>query len=595
MRRSAEFADHQPPAGTRYPSHLGQSRFGIDDIAQPERDRDAIESVVFKRQGECVAGHEGKFGLTLAAGLQHSEREVAGNCVRAGLREGRGRSAGAGGEIEDAFAGAGFHRPHRGGPPEASLTHCQDVVGEVVLSRDLIEHLCHLLWLLTQVRTRHKKPRYSTAWALEYRRNLEPIGERNGGRMTTPRLFVDSYPIDEIEDLLALLPSHDALSWVRQGEGLIGWGEAARYEVDGAERFSRASRWWARTCSDAVVNDSVLCAGSGPVVFASFAFDANPGNSVLVVPRVVVGKRNGKSWATVISTDEPPTQVLPHPTEAPPTPGHVSSDVAGRQIGQWKASVTEAINRINAGELDKVVLARDVVVTSERALDPRHMLNRLAAAFPGCWAFCVDGLIGATPELLIQRNGDQVTSRVLAGTVRAGDDRVEDGRLAQELLGSDKDQEEHSYAVTSVAAALSAHCTDLVVPIRPSVLSLANVQHLATNVSGLLVDDTPVLALAASLHPTAAVCGTPTERAFALIRRIEQLDRGRYAGPVGWMDANGDGEFGIALRCGMIERAVPNRIRLFAGCGIVAGSDPAAEVAESEAKLLAMRHALSSD
>lgn len=413
--------------------------------------------------------------------------------------------------------------------------------------------------------------------------------------MTTPRLHAESYLIDDVDDLLSLLPSHDALSWVRNGEGLIGWGEAARYEVDGAERFSRASRWWARACADAVVNDSVLCPGSGPVVFASFAFDSNPGNSVLVVPEVVVGRRDGKTWVTVISAGTPPQPLAPTATATPPTPGRVSSDVAGRQIGQWKASVTEAIARINAGELDKVVLARDVVVTSEQPLDPRHMLNRLAAAFPSCWAFCVDGLIGATPELLVRRIGDQVTSRVLAGTVRAGEDRNEDGRLAQELLGSDKDQEEHSYAVSSVAAALSTHCTDLVVPIRPSVLSLANVQHLATDVSGLLVDDTPVLALAASLHPTAAVCGTPTERAFALIRRIEQLDRGRYAGPVGWMDANGDGEFGIALRCGVIERSIPNRIRLFAGCGIVAGSDPAAEVEESEAKLLAMRHALSSD
>lgn len=409
------------------------------------------------------------------------------------------------------------------------------------------------------------------------------------------KLQVRTIPIPAVEDLLALLPSHDAVSWVREGEGLIGWGEAARFEVDGAERFSRASRWWARLCAEASVDDSVMRPGSGAVVFASFAFDSRPGSSVLVVPRVVVGMRDGKAWLTVMSTEGEPEDVELAVTATPPTPGHVSSDVAGRQIGQWKASVTEAISRINAGELDKVVLARDVIVTSERPLDPRHLLNRLSSAFPGCWAFCVDGLVGATPELLVRREGDQITSRVLAGTVRSDEDSGEDGRLAQELLGSDKDQEEHSYAVTSVAAALSAHCADLVIPIRPSVLRLANVQHLATDVSGLLVDDTPVLALAASLHPTAAVCGTPTERAFNLIRRIEQLDRGRYAGPVGWMDANGDGEFGIALRCGAIEKSAPSRIRLFAGCGIVAGSDPASEVEESEAKLLAMRHALSSD
>lgn len=409
------------------------------------------------------------------------------------------------------------------------------------------------------------------------------------------KLFVRTVAIDPVDDLLSLLPSHDAVSWVREGDGLVGWGEAARFEVGGAERFSRANRWWAQMCHNASVEDDVQCAGSGPVAFASFAFDAHPGSSVIVVPQVLVGRRDGKAWLTVMSTTNPPPDVTIRATAAPPTPGHISSDVAGRQIGQWKACVSEAISRINAGELDKVVLARDVVVTSEQPLDPRHLLNRLAAAFPGCWAFCVDGLVGATPELLVRREGDRVTSRVLAGTVRADEDSGEAGRLARELLGSDKDQEEHSYAVTSVAAVLSAHCADLVVPIRPSVLRLANVQHLATDVEGVLVDDTGVLSLAASLHRTAAVCGTPTERAFDLIRRIEQLDRARYAGPVGWMDANGDGEFGIALRCGAIDKSAPNRIRLFAGCGIVAGSDASAEVAESEAKLLAMRHALSTD
>jgi len=414
-------------------------------------------------------------------------------------------------------------------------------------------------------------------------------------RVDEPQLRVSSYPVDESADLLALLPSHDAVSWVRNGEGLVGWGEAARYEVSGTERFSRASRWWTRLCASAQVNDSVMQPGTGPVAFASFAFDSQPGNSVLVVPEVIVGRRDGKTWLTVMTTGEEFPDIELEPTEAPPTPGRVSADVAGRQIGQWKASVAEAIARIKAGELDKVVLARDVVATTERPLDSRHLLNRLASAFPECWAFSVDGLVGATPELLVRRQGDQVTSRVLAGTVRTDEDSAEDGRLAEGLRESGKNLEEHSYAVTSVAGALSTHCTDLVVPIRPSVLRLANVQHLATDVSGLLVDDTPALALAASLHPTAAVCGTPTERAFTMIRQIEQLDRGRYAGPVGWMDANGDGEFGIALRCGAIEPETPNRIRLFAGCGIVAGSDAGAEVEESEAKLLAMRHALSSD
>jgi menaquinone-specific isochorismate synthase len=174
--------------------------------------------------------------------------------------------------------------------------------------------------------------------------------------------------------------------------------------------------------------------------------------------------------------------------------------------------------------------------------------------------------------------------------VHRSSDAGRDGALAMALLGSDKDQEEHSYAVESVAMALANHCTDLRVPARPFVLRLANVQHLATDVSGALVDSAPALALAASLHPTAAVCGTPTERAKQVIREIEGMDRGRYSGPVGWIDSTGDGEFGIALRCANLES--PTTLRLFAGCGIVAGSTSAAEVAESNAKLSAMRKAL---
>jgi menaquinone-specific isochorismate synthase len=236
-----------------------------------------------------------------------------------------------------------------------------------------------------------------------------------------------------------------------------------------------------------------------------------------------------------------------------------------------------------------------VVAELPGPVDVAALLRSLAQAYPECWTFNVDGLVGATPELLVRRDGDRVTSRVLAGTVRRrGDDSVDAG-LAEALLASGKDLEEHEYAVHSVADSLAAHCTDLDVPAAPHVLSLANVQHLATEVAGLLADGAPALALAASLHPTAAVCGTPTERAATLIRELEGMDRGRYAGPVGWIDSHGDGELGIALRCAAIEdseRGPDTRLRLYAGCGIVAGSDPDSEIAESEAKFDAVRKAL---
>ena len=175
---------------------------------------------------------------------------------------------------------------------------------------------------------------------------------------------------------------------------------------------------------------------------------------------------------------------------------------------------------------------------------------------------------------------------------RSADDII-DVDLAVRLQESDKDLAEHEYAVRSVADVLAAHCTDLDVPQQPSLLQLMNVQHLATDVAGELADDVPAVVLAGSLHPTAAVCGTPTERAAAVIAELEHLDRGRYAAPVGWSDARGDGEYGIALRCGHILDSDRQSIELFAGCGIVEGSTAAAERAESEAKLQAMRRALS--
>lgn len=440
-------------------------------------------------------------------------------------------------------------------------------------------------------------------------------------------LTVTTVALPEVHTLAGLLPDDDDIfAWIRRGEGLLGWGVAATHRLTGPERFSRAQRWWSRLCEEASVHDEVRCPGSGPVAFASFGFEATPARSVIAVPRFVIGFRSGKAWLTTVQADrqadrraddEPARDSLggstrnrsnpvDQPTLRAVLPQSVASPELGRQrdcgpvewrddperIQRWREGVANAVGRINAGELDKVVLARDVFARTKHPIDVAVLLERLEVQYSDCWAFSVAGLVGATPELLVRRSGDTVSSRVLAGTVRADDDTGEAGRLAAKLLASGKDLAEHEYAVASVAAALAAHCTDLDVPNHPSILRLANVQHLATDITGLLATPTPVLALAASLHPTAAVCGTPTERARSLIHSLEDMDRDRYAGPVGWMDANGDGEFGIALRCGQIDPMDRRRIRLFAGCGIVAGSHPASELVESEAKLQPMRMAL---
>jgi menaquinone-specific isochorismate synthase len=241
-------------------------------------------------------------------------------------------------------------------------------------------------------------------------------------------------------------------------------------------------------------------------------------------------------------------------------------------------------------------------------VDPRWLLARLAAAYEACWTFSVDGMVGATPELLVRSEKGLVTSRVLAGTIRRAGASDDEALLrAAHLARSSKDLEEHEYAVASVAQALAPFCSSMNVPDAPFVLHLPNVMHLASDVTGVLARGgsragstradaagPTSLALAAALHPSAAVCGTPTGVARALIREIEGMDRGRYAGPVGWLGADGDGEWGIALRSAELSPADPRTVRLFAGCGIVAASDPAAELAESEAKLEPLRFALGS-
>jgi menaquinone-specific isochorismate synthase len=400
-------------------------------------------------------------------------------------------------------------------------------------------------------------------------------------------LRVTTSPLPRVDNLLALLPPEESAAWVRRGEGLIGWGVAARLQVRGDERFSRTQRWWTDLLAHLTIEDSVSLPGTGPVAFGSFAFDARQ-PSEIIVPRVVIGMRAGQAWATALDA---PVPTEPPLTSVPDGPTTVRWSEGSRSPLAWQQSVAQALARIDSGELDKVVLARDVIAHVSGSLDVRYLLQNLAARYPSCWTFHVAGLVGATPELLVRRTGDLVTSRVLAGTVRTVGDADADEGMAQALLGSDKDLEEHEYAVRSVARALATHCTDLDVPDHPRVLELANVQHLATDVTGRLADTASVLSLVASLHPTAAVCGTPTERAFSLIAELEGMDRGRYAGPVGWFDAHGDGEFGIALRCAEID-AAEGTVRAFAGCGIVSGSEPEKELAESNAKLVPIRDAL---
>jgi menaquinone-specific isochorismate synthase len=427
-------------------------------------------------------------------------------------------------------------------------------------------------------------------------------------RQGSGRLLVRTVAIPDPGDLLERIPQPDVVAWVHHGAGLVGWGEAVRVTLPaGDDRFTAGEKWLRSVFDAAEVDDRVRARGSGPVAFGTFTFDASSDGSVMIVPRTVLGRDGrGRAWLTSVAPrgDDPPgdppapggNPFPPGMEEAPsgtPSPwGNLRWRDGSLPGPRWEQAVAEAVAAIRAGGLRKVVLARDVFATADEPIDARVLLRRLARRYPDCFTFSCDGMIGATPELLVRRAGNQVSALVLGGTLPRGADPAQDEALGEELLASAKNNEEHAYAVDSIREALGPLCQALHVAARPSLLKFPNLQHLGTQVHGILADGTPprsALALAAAVHPPAAVCGTPAGTALELIRDLEHMDRERYAGPVGWVDADGNGEWGIALRCGQLSGRTA---RLFAGCGIVAGSEPAAELAETLVKLQPMRGAL---
>ena len=424
--------------------------------------------------------------------------------------------------------------------------------------------------------------------------NYRDADGQPGGDYRGKRLVVRSTPVpDPGEQFLGWLPEPAALAWIRRGAGLVGWGEAARVTLSaGDDRFTAGEKWLREVLETCEIRDEVGRRGSGLVAFGSFTFDDCSEGSVLIVPRTLLGRDNdGNAWLTTISPASPGGRPSwPITTWRPLiVPEGVRWHDGSLTAPEWEQAVAAAVRRITRGDLRKVVLARDLYASADGLIDARVLLRRLAARYPDCFTFACAGLVGATPELLVRRDGREVSSLVLAGTMPRGATDAEDAELAAALLGSAKDNEEHGYAVTSLTDAIEPLCQALRIAPRPELLRFANVQHLGTWVHGTLATDHSALALSAALHPTAAVGGTPTVAAVELIRELENMDRERYAGPVGWVDADGNGEWGIALRCAEVDG---RRARLFAGCGIVAGSDPAAELAEAQVKFRPMQTAL---
>ena len=418
------------------------------------------------------------------------------------------------------------------------------------------------------------------------------------------------------EGLPSYLVRDDVLCWTRREAGLVGFGEAARFTATGPERFLEADIWWRHLVIEADITDHVECPGTGPVAFGSFAFSkASAHESRLIVPEIVVGVRDGRAWLTQITADDgelteagafaalkgwlesdpAAAVVLADPATAP---DQATLKTGSLSEEDWMDAVTAGVAEIRTGKLEKLVLARDVVATVPEGVNAAEVLQQLAGRYRECWTYGVDGLVGATPEMLIQVEGRTAQARVLAGTLDRRDAVGEAGLpldyAERVLAGSEKQRHEHEIAIQSLTTQLAPFSEAMNAHDEPFILELPNVWHLASDVKAELAEvegHVPTcLALINALHPTAAVCGTPTQVAGALIRKLEHLDRGPYAGPVGWLDAAGNGEWGIALRGAVIES--PTTVRLYAGCGIVEGSQPEAELAETWAKFRPMLESL---
>jgi len=381
-----------------------------------------------------------------------------------------------------------------------------------------------------------------------------------------------------------MIPARGAITWNSPSTRLLGLGRAVRLgPCGGRRRFETFASQLEELFSEADIHDEVDLPGSGPVSFGSFTFDESDPESAIVIPEVVYGISDDIGWKTEISLD--------------PTEKYLQEDREDKFIGdttpsaaaEWHRVFSEAQSALGKGVLKKVVLARKVALPLKHGPDESSIVKHLSEAYPGCFTFAFEGFVGASPELLVRRLGDVVDSMPIAGSAPRGTSADEDERLGAELIASAKNQAEHEITKRDVVGKLAEFCSHLEVEAEPSLLLLENVQHLSTKVQGKLRGKWNALQLAGALHPTAAVCGLPESEAMELIRSFEGFGRGRYAGPIGWMDHRGDGEWAIALRCAELRNTSAS---LFAGAGILDGSEEAVEFEETEIKLQAILSAL---
>ncbi|QDY65963.1 isochorismate synthase [Glutamicibacter halophytocola] len=440
-----------------------------------------------------------------------------------------------------------------------------------------------------------------------------PVLSASAHQLSAPSLTSITFEyVDAPQTLLGDSLRHRSLVWTRNGHGLVGFGTAARLHTHGEERFARARAWFAQIIENARIIDPLNRPGTGLVSFGSFAFSfTSVFESRMIIPQLVIGRDEQTAWITLTGTSEELDgvtyeQALARASAlmadaAIPEAAAGSIKLTSGQLtaGSYVEAVKKALRHFDERGISKLVLARDVLAHSSTPIDLSKVVHALTERYGNCWTYSVDGLVGATPEMLVRVTDGLAEARVLAGTLDRAAAGADDPGFAQHRLFEDpKQRNEHQLAIDSLTHSLNPISHGMSAPEEPFILQLPNVWHLASDVRAQLRADTTgalpsALDVAEIFHPTAAVCGTPTKKAGVLLRELEGMDRGPYAGPVGWVDSRGDGEFGIALRGGILEDE--KLMRLYAGCGIVPGSIPEDELAESWAKMRPMRQALGAE
>lgn len=400
-----------------------------------------------------------------------------------------------------------------------------------------------------------------------------------------------------------------------RGFALGGLGVAHEAASRGPRRFREVAAECLRSGGDAVLDEPRgLPAGAGPVWLGGFAFDPEGGGSSewsslppgsLVLPEVSLCRSGERAFLTVNAMIGPGEDARARAAAVEARLAGLRADLAlplldphptahaeirsARPPAEFEAAVAAATERIGAGEMSKVVLAREVIVAAASAHDPAALFGAMRLQFPACFCFCCGtpeaAFTGASPELLVRRSGAGVSTVALAGSTRRSSDPAVDDHLGEQLLRSDKDRREQRIVAERIVRALRPHAVWVEAAPEPEIVKVANIQHLATPVIAQLAEPRSAIEMAGMLHPTPAVGGEPWPQAGAAIADLEGMDRGWYAGPVGWMDATEDGEFCVALRSALLR---DREAHLFAGVGVVAGSDPASELAETEVKLGAL-------